>query len=150
MKRALVGLACVLVASIAQARAADPAIPPVLEPWQEWVLHDDAPLRCPARLGVRLDDGAATVCAWPGVLELDVAAAGARFRQRWQVYAEEWVPLAGSSDDWPVDVRVDGRPVAVLDRDGQPAVQLSPGDYEITGEIRWADRPASLAVPVAA
>ena len=124
-------------------------VPPVLEPWQEWVLHGDDTRRCPPRVGVPLDRSDARICAWPGALTLEVAASGAVFAQRWTVYAEEWVPLPGGTDHWPVAVRVDGRPAAVLDRDGRPVVRLEPGEHAMTGRVVWQERPATLSVPAA-
>ena len=72
-------------------------VPPVLEPWRGWVLHGHEEETCPAQAG----NGTAA-CAWPGELRIDAGADGARFTQRWTVYARRNVPLPGDGDDFGI------------------------------------------------
>jgi hypothetical protein len=124
---------------------ADPAaVPPPLEPWRGWVLDQHKELVCPphyASLGERY-------CRWPGRLALQVDAHGAGFAQNWQLYREGWVTLPGDTDQWPQDVRVDDRSVAVVEHDGLPVVHLAAGEHVVQGEIRWSSMPTRLALPV--
>ena len=86
--------------------AAEPAVPPALQPWVAWVLHPLDQRDCPVDPRDRDAGGAPRagsderrICAWPGRLELDLEADGGRFTQGWQVYAQTWVPLPGDDAD---------------------------------------------------
>lgn len=145
----IVGL--VLAACGARALAQDAEIPRALEDWRGWVLAGDDARRCPwlASAGATLGGAESRVCAWPGRLTLDLGATGGRFEQRWRVFADAWVPLPGSADPWPAEVTVDGRPAAIVARDGVPYARLAAGEYTLAGRFGWAQRPESLAVPSA-
>lgn len=118
-------------------------VPPVLEPWQDWVLHGHEDRRCPAHAGSE-----ETACAWPGELRIEADAGGARFTQRWTVYSRQAVPLPGDGGEFrPVDVVVDGQPAPVTLGEGQPAVELEPGSYALGGRIAWRARPPTLPLP---
>ncbi len=127
--------------------AAQIEVPPALEAWRGWVLQDEAQRNCPLLAG---QDGTNTddfLCAWPGTLDLRVAAESAEFSQRWRVDAESWVPLPGDEDHWPQDVTLDGLPAVVVAHDGQPAVRLMPGGHVLRGRLLWRSRPATLNLP---
>ena len=143
----------------AQAVAASPvSVPPALEPWVPWVLEDQDQRACP------LGDDASRICAWPGLLMLDLDDAGGRFTQHWQLAAESWVPLPGAGPNrdsgvdsggdsraaaaWPLEVFVGGdQALAVVEKDGRPAVQLPAGAHRLTGRFVWLQRPEGLALP---
>jgi hypothetical protein len=57
------------------------------------------------------------------------------------------VPLPGSHEAWPLEVRADGKPVAVLEHDGAPAVRLHPGTVRLEGSYRWSDVPQRIPIP---
>ena len=119
------------------------AVPAPLEPWKQWVLDAHKELACPphyASLGERY-------CRWPGKLELQATERGASFAQDWQLYNEGWVALPGDTENWPQDVRVDDKSVAVIERDGLPVIHLSAGEHSVQGVIRWSDLPTRLALP---
>jgi hypothetical protein len=78
---------------------------------------------------------------------LDLSSQGGRFAQRWQVYAESWVPLPGDAEVWPQDTAVDDGPLAVVLREGRPAVKLPPGEHAVNGRFDWAQRPEGLPLP---
>ena len=119
-------------------------IPPALKSWADWVLRGHEQERCPD-----LPDGSQARCAWAGVLDLALEAGGGRFDQVWQVQAEVAVPLPGDRDRWPVGVMVSGRPAAVVEQEGRPAVRLPPGRHNLQGSFVWKRLPASLPVPAA-
>src|SRR5262249_56164642 len=117
-------LALALAISCAHTAAfADVAVPPELRGWEEWALQGHEAHRCPWLVpGKPTDD--ARICAWPSVLGLQADERGGRFSQRWQAAAETWLPLPGSSENWPEDVTLDGAPAAVVAHDGAPASPL--------------------------
>ena len=123
-------------------------VPKDLEDWRDWVLHGEEHRGCPF-----LFDSTATqrddfICAWPGQLDLSISADGGRFAQAWTVYSkEQWIPLPGNGDVWPHAVATTGGDVAVVLRNGVPAVLLSPGRHDVRGSFAWDERPATLAVP---
>ncbi|HEU4665883.1 MAG TPA: hypothetical protein VFS55_17780 [Dokdonella sp.] len=121
-------------------------VPAVLEPWRAWVMHDQEFRACPLISGHAGAQAGDYLCAWPGVLALAADAQGASIVQRWRVDAESWVPLPGDAGHWPQQVTVDGRPAAVVDREG-PALRLGTGSHEVRARIPWTDRPQTLRVP---
>ena len=130
------------------AGAQDPYVPPALEDWREWVLHGEEWRDCPMAFDGRSNNRGSRFCAWPGVLELEVTEAGARFRQTWAVAGDvTGVPLPGGEDtNWPEEVAIDGRTAIVLSRDGVPYVEVPRGDYTISGTFRWDGRPGELQI----
>jgi len=134
--RSLVALAVALLPVLAWAAE----IPPVLEPWREWVLAGHPEIACP------LVDGAAA-CAWPGELQVQADDTGGRFAYAVTVDRRLGLPLPGGPGAWPLDVRVDGRPVPVLAQGDVPYVTLEPGAHAIAGAFRWPRLPQALRVP---
>jgi hypothetical protein len=63
------------------------------------------------------------------------------------VDANSWVTLPGDGEQWPQQVTVNSQRQPVLEHEGQPALWLTPGSYEIAGKIPWHERPQTLAVP---
>jgi hypothetical protein len=124
-----------------------PSVPPALAPWRDWVLYGEEFRACPVRNGASPGQEANHVCAWPGTLALDVAAATAKFDQTWDVYAETWVPLPGNAELWPTDVTVEGTRAPVVLHDNRPSVQLKRGMHRLAGAFAWSTRPASIPVP---
>ncbi|MEO7199570.1 MAG: hypothetical protein ABIY56_05070, partial [Dokdonella sp.] len=139
-------LFALLVLSSAFAVHAADGIPATLEPWRQWVLHDQEFRACSLIAGRGAQSESDFLCAWPGVLTINATADGAELQQRWQVEAESWVPLPGDSEHWPQQVRVNGQPMPVVDVGG-PRLRLVAGSYEIRSLMRWSQRPQSLRVP---
>ncbi|MEE2828054.1 MAG: hypothetical protein VX498_02605, partial [Myxococcota bacterium] len=125
--------------SSAAAEPREPALPDALEDWVPWVLRDTPELACPS-----FDDS--RLCAWPGRLSLEVDPDGGRFSL--DVHADRALdlPLPGSVEHWPSEIRVDRKP-GLLRRSGDvPTVHLTKGAHRITGVFEWARLPAQLPV----
>jgi hypothetical protein len=121
-------------------------IPPALEGWQAWVLDGREYVRCPYVDGGDAAQADAHVCTWPGPLEID----GSRFRQAHDEVARlcaGLVPLPGDADHWPQDVTVNSTSVPVVQRGGQPQIQLTPGEYIIAGRFRGTRCQTAISVP---
>ncbi|MFN0130142.1 MAG: hypothetical protein ACKV19_26045 [Verrucomicrobiales bacterium] len=123
--------------------AADPPIPPVLEPWKDWVLADQAGVHSPARF----DKAGVRMSAWPSVLNLEATAETGTFAMEVMVFDETWVLLPGGPDHWPQQVQVDGQAVAVVRRGEAPGMRLGPGWHQVSGQYRWEALPEFLAIP---
>jgi hypothetical protein len=135
---------CVLAVGPVRAQQGAGSLPEALADWQTWVLRGEEYRRCPFLAAQDPQDANAFRCTWPERLVLTVDARGGTFTQSWQVFAESWLRLPGSTDDWPRDVRVDGAPAAVVLRDGAPQMRLAPGRYTIAGTFSWTTRPEAL------
>ncbi len=122
---------------------AEVEVPQPLKAWMGWALHGVEGIRCPHRF----DADQPRLCAWPGPLILKADESGAGFSQDWEVHELSFVPLPGSSRQWPEAVRVDGQPAAVVSRDERPCLWLSPGRHRVEGYIPWRTLPATLQVP---
>jgi hypothetical protein len=143
MRRAALGILAVL-AGIPGAVGAQPLperdLPPVLRPWSAWI-RDEMPDRvCTAVQG-------AAVCLWPGRLDLRLAGDGGTFTL--EAYADRALELRlpGDTQRWPQDVRMDGRPAVVVERDEGPALRLPAGTHRIDGRFVWTHLPDSIPVP---
>lgn len=118
------------------------AVPPALEPYRAWVLHGVEDYGCAFRKG-------ASHCVWPAVLELELTEAGGRFAQQVQVDRKETAfVLPGARGRFPIDVRVGGRAVPVIETAaGAPSIVLAQGTHAITGRFEWPSLPERLEVP---
>ena len=123
-------------------------VPPPLQGWQDWVLHDVPQHGCPF-LANQMPHADSYPCAWPGELILDAGADGATFSMTVHVDAPDWITLPGDSRHWPQQVTVNRETATVLQRAGVPALRLAPGDYQLVGKLPWTNRPARLRVPAA-
>ncbi len=119
-------------------------IPAALADWQAWALRGEEYRRCPYLATQTPSNQSAFRCAWPEQLTLSLDAAGGRFSQSWQVFAETWLQLPGSVEYWPRDVRVNGATAAVVTRDGTPQLRVKAGRYTVSGNFRWRTRPEAL------
>ena len=140
-------LCCLLLLLAATASRAGTAVPAPLEPWREWVMHEQSYRDCPLVAGSDATESSDYLCFWPGVLELTADAGGVDVVQQWRVdeASGAWVPLPGDAAYWPQQVRVDGDAAIVVDRNG-PYVRMAPGRHELRARIPWSERPQSLRV----
>ncbi|UCF82264.1 MAG: hypothetical protein JSV50_13805 [Desulfobacteraceae bacterium] len=138
-----------LIISTAVAWAAPPpdkcTIPPALEAWKSWVLHGEEDRFCPTSY----NSGETYRCIWPSRLDLDLDRKGGRFSQIWLVFKEGWVPLPGSQEMWPQNVKVDGKAVLVVGKREIPSVHLSSGEHMVDGYFLWSDLPEMIHIPEA-
>ena len=140
---ALLGLGLLLVLPLTAQE-----VPPPLQDWQAWVLHDRPEHACPV-LGSAMPGRDSYQCAWPGKLTLDARADGGRFTLGVLVDAPSWVALPGGLKNWPQQVSVNNQTATVVQHDGEPMLWLPPGNYQVRGMLPWASRPARLYVPAA-
>ncbi len=119
------------------------AIPPALEPWQDWVNATIKFRDCPKIF----NDHQQAICFWPSRLTLDAEKSGARWRQEVRVFERTWVPIPGDLQLWPREVRVDGKASVVIGRDGRPSVELEVGSHSIEGAFQWKQIPQRLKIP---
>ncbi len=118
-------------------------IPDALKPWETWATWDDADRNSPPVYN-RADD---RILFWPSQLSLNTGPQTATWKITVSVFAETWVPLPGSSDVWPRNVVDIVEPIAVVERDGHPAVRLQAGRHELSGEFSWDRMPQRIAIP---
>ena len=121
---------------------AAPDVPAALAPWVGWVLHGHETERCPPA-----EADATTRCAWPSRIALALDDKGGRFDQRFRTYARTWVALPGSTERWPLGVKVGGKLAAVVERDGAPSVELEAGEHAVSGAFAWDTLPEALPIP---
>jgi len=69
-----------LFSAAALAQAAQPYVPPQLEPWKQWVLEGHAEVACPVQQGKHQRQ---RLCQWPGTLHLELDDHGGRFNLQW-------------------------------------------------------------------
>lgn len=128
--------------SLVLAASAQVAVPPELEKWREWVLHDHPDIRCPY-----LHNQAQKTCVWPSRLALQLGDGGGEFSFEVETFAETWIELPGTGGVWPEQVSNRGEPVAVLLRDNKPQVRLPAGRHQLNGVWGWKGLPRTLVVP---
>jgi hypothetical protein len=120
-------------------------VPPELAVWSDWVLRDTKHLHCPRPfLG-----GSEHFCFWPSRLHLVANSERGKWNLAVMIFEDGWVPLPGSGEVWPLLVNADGQPIAVVERDGHPAVRLTRGVHALEGEFAWARMPQRIAIPAA-
>lgn len=120
------------------------AIPEHLRPWIDWVLADAGDARCPNIEGE-------PACVWPGRATLRLDRRGGTFELAVFVERLQYVALPGDPSAWPSAIEhVDGdgtTKIPVLDRDGHPMVELTPGAHQVRGRFTWTSLPEALAIP---
>ena len=131
-----------LAPTLAHAQA-DTPVPPTLESWVPWVMHNSS-YNCPRPI----NEDENRSCGLAGTLRLSVDANGANFSQQSLRYTQGKIELPGSSDSaWPVEVSVNGNPAAVLPGNNGPVVYVAAGPARIVGRFAWAKAPERLRVP---
>lgn len=146
MRRYVTHLILMCLPLLAHAQAAEVAIPDELQDWRGWVLHGEHYRECPFIATASQPGRDDARCAWPGRLALKLDARGGTFTQTWQIFAEDWVRMPGSTEHWPQNVQANGKAAPVVARNGAPHLLLTPGTYTISGRLSWSTRPESLAI----
>ncbi|MDQ6629292.1 MAG: hypothetical protein M3Z29_12755, partial [Pseudomonadota bacterium] len=152
MRHANAFLLATLIAGAASTTAAAPlpatSVPDPLKTWVPWVMQGHEVLLCPAPYNRDRDSSDGHTCVWPSHLELQVSAAGATFRYEVEVFgAPARVELPGEPGRWPQDVKLDGRPLAVVAGESRPLAELAAGSHVVTGALRWQEIPEDLLLP---
>jgi hypothetical protein len=149
---------------LSQTPAQVPQIPDSLEPWRAWVV-DDVPLGSPTPF----NDSRSHLTFWPSQLELNVEPEQGVWELQVRVFHSGWLPVPGDAAAWPHGVMIDRfeplaesgteggdqrppggpKPLAVLNRQGTPSVQLDPGQYWLSGRWRWDKPPQRVTLPKA-
>ncbi|MDY0292232.1 MAG: hypothetical protein RBR02_07860 [Desulfuromonadaceae bacterium] len=117
-------------------------LPPVLQPWSDWVMHQEEEYNCP----LVWDQTQKRECVWPSHLQLQAHTDGATFILRGQLDKKEWIFLPGSARYWPKDVTNGGKNSTVLRHNQRPALLLEAGTFHIKGDIDWERIPDSIPV----
>lgn len=119
-------------------------IPEPLQPWVDWVLHGKSDqMQCIPQY----NNPKEIQCNWPTELIVNLNGSGGMFTQKWQIHHESWVPLPGDIKQWPREVKVDGTPAVVVQKDERPTVKLQPGRYSLSGNFTWPNLPEFLQIP---
>lgn len=120
-------------------------IPEPLKPWTGWVMWNSPEAECPSAY----NNAGNHLCVWPGTLKIQASGSGGSFSQKVRVFREMRVQLPGDKKLWPVDVKVDGKPVPVVSFRERPMVYLKPGAVTITGAFNWEAIPQKILIPPA-
>ena len=116
-------------------------VPEPLQPWVDWVLHDEKKQKCPYQYNSRN-----RACSWPSQLQLQLSDSGGTFIQQWQVFDETLIRLPGDNQHWPQNVQSQQGELLVESKSGLPHVSLKAGTHTIKGLFRWSKLPKSLRV----
>lgn len=136
-------LLCAAPAVPAPSPAAEPRIPAPLKAWEGWATWDAPHRFCPTPYNTADKH----ICFWPSRLSLQVDRTGGEFSLSVTVFSETWVPLPGGREVWPVDLKLNGTALPVVEHDDRPAVKLAPGTYQLEGAFRWNEIPQGLSLP---
>ncbi|MCD6184276.1 MAG: hypothetical protein J7K84_00575, partial [Deltaproteobacteria bacterium] len=135
-----------LCSTFSTASSGDIAMPSDLSKWKDWVLHNEEEQLCPTHY----NNGQIRVCCWPSDLELYIKQNGGRFKQHWQIFDGDWIPVPGGNKLWPKEVRLNGKKIPVISRNKIPYIHLKKGNHEISGKFQWLNTPEMIRIPPAA
>ena len=125
------------------AMAQPPVIPYSLKSWQNWATWDVRNLDSPSTF----NSADQRITFWPSQFSMSVNADNGKWTLLVKVFSESWVPLPGGVDAWPLNVAANEHPIAVVQRDDRPALQLQAGQYELSGEFKWHQIPQKISIP---
>ena len=131
------------VLGLAQSEKAREAIPEPLRPWEGWALWKEDHRDCLSPY----KNPETHLCVWPSRLALAINPGEGRFTLGITAYQETWIPLPGGKDVWPVNVKANGQPVPVVEREGGPSARLAAGDYQVEGAFQWDKIPQNIPLP---
>ena len=118
-------------------------VPGPLKPWVDWVLKGSEERLCP----FLYNSFQQKRCAWPARLKINLNQQEGTFLIDWKVYTESWIQLPGNGKHWPLNIKVNQKPVAVVEKEGKPVIKLPVGNHRITGEFLWDFIPDNLTIP---
>lgn len=129
--------------SVAAPPATGRQIPEPLKPWEEWATWNDAHRRCPTPY----HQADKHLCFWPSRLDLQIDRTAGRFELTVTVFNLSWIPLPGTREVWPLELKANGKPIPVVEHDGAPSIHLEPGVYKLEGVYRWDAPPQRMQLP---
>lgn len=141
--RLFLGACCAGLLTGTLTHAQERELPPDLADWQDWVLWDEGHRQCPTPY----NDASKHLCYWQSKLALNMGSKEGTFRFYIQVFNEGWVSLPGDNLTWPMEVKVGGRDVAVVQYKNHPSIELAPGSHTVTGRFLWDNMPQKLRLP---
>ena len=118
-------------------------VPESLVPWIPWVLWDDRSIGAPPLF----NDASQVVTYWPSRLRVDAGDSRGTWSVGLRVFAEDWVPIPGDADHWPLQVSVGGKPAIVVERNGVPSIRLGVGEHQLQGNWSWKQTPQTISIP---
>ena len=118
-------------------------IPDPLKPWEGWATWDDKERNAPKSY----QDANKAFVTCPSGLNLSVDKTAGQFDLTITVFTAFWVALPGSDEVWPLEVKSNGTPIAVVEHQNNPSVYLPPGVYHLTGSYRWDEMPEKIVIP---
>lgn len=139
----IVWLLLIALVPVARSQSISSDIPDELKPWTGWVTWNDADRNSPAAYNNSED----RIRFWPSQLKLVADPTSGTWEIKVTTFSNAWVPLPGSGEIWPVNVRQDDQPVVVLERNGVPTTRLEPGQYRLSGEFEWDQLPQKILIP---
>ena len=117
--------------------------PEDLKQWESWILSRHSTFACP----MSYDHPEEKVCAWPNLLILEIENNRAQLKQFWQLYSESWVIITGDPTLWTQSVKVNSRPMPLVELENKPSIRLAPGNYEVQGHLVWDKQPEFIQIP---
>ncbi len=129
--------------AVSAERLEEKDLPAELKPWVDWSLQGDQTYHCPIdSFGERYG------CFDASEMTLELDTHGGSFGIEYRLHQKAWVPIPGTSDSWPLDVKTDGKeePIAVIKN--VPSILLDKGQHKISGKFVWNRLPEKLAVPL--
>ncbi|MEJ2756752.1 MAG: hypothetical protein P8104_13265, partial [Gammaproteobacteria bacterium] len=124
------------------------SIPAELMPWVPWVLKEHPDWSCP----FNTERPQVRQCLWPTRLQMTREGERFLFDQYWVTYTEGWLSMPGGllndeSQNWPLDVSINGKPAVVVQHKKRPAVFVPPGQYHISGQLPVAGGQPFVRIP---
>ncbi len=140
MIRTLTSLIILSIALASNSYGAPTYVPPSLAEWAQWIRSRNGLWECAAGK----DDK--RICEFPSELAYTVTTNGASFVLTGALLAPGEVPIPGSSQAAPINIRLE--PNGYLhEQDGNLFVKLPAGPFTIKGEFPHLDNTSVLPVP---
>jgi hypothetical protein len=130
------------VGAVSSAPYPEDKLPPVLQPWCDWVLHQEKEYTCTPIW----DQTQKRECVWPSELYVRATAGGAEFTLSGHLDKAAEIILPGSARYWPRQVTNKGKEVSVLRDNAHPVLELGGGAFKIEGAFTWEAIPDSIPI----
>ncbi len=112
--------------------------------WKGWVEERHRDIDCPWVISAKNQ----RICNWSSSLDVELTRSGMNFSMKVDVFSKDaFVALPGSQKYWPANVKANGLPATIVERNHKPYVVLVKGSYQLKGNFRWQSQPAVIQVP---